>query len=376
MEVYIFMLCWVIVFGIMSQMTSKYIAVGNEVYESRVNIFMAFVTFSVIIFFSGLRSGIADTWTYIDMFKEYPLLSSAKDVIFDSEAREPGFRLFSILIKTYISDDFHIWLFIIASITGICIVYTLYKYSSNYGLSVLLFMLSCQFTWMLNGMRQFLVAAIMFACTGLILNRKFLLYVIIVLLLSTFHLSVLIMIPAYFIIVDEPWSKRSMIFIAVIVFALIFTDKFTSLLEVVIENSDYASSMNEFKDTDDGTNVIRILVESVPVILAFIYRDILKDKLTPIIKISINMSLISSGVYIISKIARSGIMLGRLPIYFSLYNLILLPWLIKNIFAREEKRLVNYSMIVLYGIFFYYQMVVAWNGVGYYSDILNIFLSS
>lgn len=376
MEVYIFMLCWVIVFGIMSQMTSKYIAVGNEIYESRVNIFMAFVTFSVIIFFSGLRSGIADTWTYIDMFKEYPLLSSAKDVIFDSEAREPGFRLFSILIKTYISDDFHIWLFIIASITGICIVYTLYKYSSNYGLSVLLFMLSCQFTWMLNGMRQFLVAAIMFACTGLILKKKFFPYVIIVLLLSTFHLSVLIMIPAYFIIVDEPWSKRSMIFIAVIVFALIFTDNFTSLLEVVIENSDYASSMNEFKDTDDGTNVIRILVESVPVILAFIYRDILKDKLTPIIKISINMSLISSGVYIISKIARSGIMLGRLPIYFSLYNLILLPWLIKNIFAKEEKRLINYSMIVLYGMFFYYQMVVTWNGVGYYSDILNIFLNS
>ena len=39
-------------------------------------------------------------------------------------------------------------------------------------MSVFLFMTSCQFSWMFNGMRQFLVAAIMFACTDLILKKK------------------------------------------------------------------------------------------------------------------------------------------------------------------------------------------------------------
>ena len=37
---------------------------------------------------------------------------------------------------------------------------------------------------------------------------------------------------------------------------------------IVVENSDYATSMKEFKDTDDGTNPIRILVESVPIIIS------------------------------------------------------------------------------------------------------------
>ena len=372
MAVYIFMLGWVIIWGIMSQIIARQVCIGNEVYEKRVNLFMAFVTFSVIIFFAGLRSGVADTWTYIKMFKDYPLWPDAYKFITDPSAREPGFRIFTVLIKTYISQDYQPWLFIIASISGICIMYPLYKYSCNYGMSVFLFMTSCQFTWMFNGMRQFLVAAILFACTPLILNKKPIPYIIIVLILSTFHKSALIMIPAYFIVDSEPWSKRNMIFIACIILAMVFTSQFTGLLDTVVENTDYASSMAEFKDTDDGTKPIRILVESIPIIIAFLYKDRIKEKLTPIIKISINMSLIASGVYIISKIARSGIMLGRLPIYFSLYNLILLPWLINNTFEKNERRIINFFMIICYLGFFYYQMQITWNGFGYISSILKI----
>ena len=372
MAVYIFMLGWVIIWGIMSQITARQVCVGNEVYENRVNLFMAFVTFSVIIFFAGLRSGVADTWTYIDMFKEYPLWPDAYKFITDPSAREPGFRIFTVLIKTYISQDYQPWLFIIASISGICIMYPLYKYSCNYGMSVFLFMVSCQFTWLLNGMRQFLVAAILFACTPLILNKKPIPYIIIVLILSTFHKSALIMIPAYFIVDSEPWSKRTMLFIACIILAMVFTSQFTGLLDTVVENTDYASSMAEFKDTDDGTKPIRILVESIPIIIAFLYKDRIKEKLTPIIKISINMSLIAIGVYIISKIARSGIMLGRLPIYFSLYNLILLPWLINNTFEKNERRIINFFMIICYLGFFYYQMQITRNSFGYVSSILKI----
>lgn len=372
MAVYVFMLGWVVIWGIMSQITARQVCVGNEVYEKRVNLFIAIMTFSVIIFFAGLRSYVGDTAAYIKMFNEYPLLSDAYDVIFDETAREPGFRLFSILIKTYISVEPNIWLFIIATISGICIVYTLYKYSSNYGMSIFLFMTSCQFSWMFNGMRQFLVASIMFACTDFILKKKPVPYIAIALIMSTIHLSALIFVPIYFLVQGEPWDRKTMMFVICIVLAIVFTEKFTSILDTVVESTDYATSMEEFKDTDDGTNPIRIVVESVPVILAFIYRERIKNKLTPILKLSINMSLVASGLYMISKIARSGIMLGRLPIYFSMYNLILLPWLINNIFEKNEKRLVNFLMIICYLGFFYYQMEITWNGLGYISDILNI----
>lgn len=376
MTVYWFMMAWVILFGILAQVSARKVCVGEylgeEVYEARVHLFMAVVTFAVIIFFAGMRTTVGDTTAYIKMFKDYPLFQNAHDIIFDSSAREPGFRLLSILIKTFISDNYNVWLSIIAIISGICVMFPLYKYSCNFGVSAFLFMASCQFAWMFNGMRQFLVAAIVFSCTGLILKNKTLLYIIIVCILSTIHKSAFILIPMYFIAQGEPWNKRTLLFIGCIVLAMLFTSKFTNLLTDVVEQTDYATSVEEFRNTDDGTSIIRILVESIPIILAFIYRNRIKGKLTPIVKLSINMSLIASGLYVISKIASSGILLGRLPIYFSMYNLILLPWLLRNIFDKKEKDLVYYIMIICYFFFFYYQMEIAWGGLEYASKILNV----
>ena len=376
MTVYWFMMAWVIFFGILAQGSARRVCVGEylgeDIYELRVHLFMAVVTFAVIIFFAGARSYVADTAAYIRMFNDYPLFQNAHDIIFDSSAREPGFRLFSILVKTYISDNYTVWLSIIAVISGICVMFPLYKYSCNFGVSAFLFMASCQFTWMFNGMRQFLVAAIIFSCTGLILKNKTLLYIIIVCILSTIHKSAFILIPMYFVAQGEPWNKRTLLFIGCIVLAMLFTSKFTNLLTDVVEQTDYATSVEEFRNTDDGTSIIRILVESIPIILAFIYRNRIKGKLTPIVKLSINMSLIASGLYVISKIASSGILLGRLPIYFSMYNLILLPWLLRNIFDKKEKDLVYYIMIICYFFFFYYQMEIAWGGLEYASKILNV----
>lgn len=375
MTVYWFMMVWVIFFGILAQASARRVCVGEylgeEAYEARAHLFMAVVTFAVIMFCAGMRTTVGDTTAYIKMFKDYPLFQNAHDVIFDSSAREPGFRLFSILIKTFISDNYNVWLSIIAVISGICVMIPLYKYSCNFGVSAFLFMASCQFTWMFNGMRQFLVAAIIFSCTGLILKNKALLYIITVFVLSTIHQSALILIPIYFIVKGEPWNKKTILFIICIILAIVFTSEFTGILDDIIKQTDYASSLNEFKNTDDGTNVIRILVESVPIILAFVYRNRIKNRLTPIIKLSINMSLVASGLYVISKVTRSGILLGRIPIYFSMYNLILLPWLLKNIFEKKEKILIYYITIICYIAFFYYQMFIIWKG-SYYSELLNI----
>ena len=102
MTVYWFMMAWVIFFGILAQVSARKVCVGEylgeEVYEARAHLFMAVVTFAVIIFFAGARSHIADTSAYIRMFNDYPLFQNAQDIIFDDTAREPGFRLFSIII--------------------------------------------------------------------------------------------------------------------------------------------------------------------------------------------------------------------------------------------------------------------------------------
>ncbi len=59
MTVYWFMMAWVILFGIMAQVSAKRVCVGEylgeDVYEPRAHLFMALVTFAVIIFLQGLE---------------------------------------------------------------------------------------------------------------------------------------------------------------------------------------------------------------------------------------------------------------------------------------------------------------------------------
>lgn len=373
MNIYVVLTIWVIFWGIIANMTSKKVCVGNGVYENRVNIFMALMTFSFLIVMIGLRSGMADTEAYIKHFQELPsTYSELTKVIMQSDDAQ-GFYFFAGLIKVFISNDYHVWLFILAMINGVCIALTLKKYSSNFAFSALLFILTGYFSWMYNGLKQFFVATIMFSVTSLILNKKIIPYMIVVLILILFHKTALIFIPIYFIVTGEAWNKRTLLFIGFVLMVIVFAGKFTNIFNDVVETTSYGKSMEVLRNTDDGTNIIRVLVESVPTIIAFIYRDKIKKISHPIIDLCINMSIMGAGIYVISVILSSGVMIARLSIYFTMYNLILLPWLISNLFDKNAKRLIYYVAIICYFAYFYYQIFITWNGGKYISDILTVF---
>ena len=371
MPVYYFIFGWTVIWGIIGNITAKPVALDDGKYRFKVNFFVAMVAFSAVIVFAGLRSGVADTPVYIARFEDFPIGFSKIGTLL-SDADDPGFILFSVFIKTYISNDYSVWLFIIAFISGFCVMIGFYNYSSNFALSAFLFIASSQFTWMFNGIRQYMVVCILFACTSLIYKKKTISYIALVIILSTIHKTAIFMIPIYFIVSGEPWNKRTLIIILGIILCMIFANRVLNIFDSVMQESDYAIGYNEFKADDDGVNLFTILVALIPTMLSFIFREKLKDKYTENIKVSINMSIMTVCIYIFSNITRSGILVGRMGVYFSIYNFILLPWLIDNIFELNEKRLVKYIMVICYIALFYYQMEIAWGGYKYISNILNI----
>lgn len=371
MPVYYFIFGWTVFWGCIANMTARSIQIREKICIQRINILIGIIAFSAVIIFAGLRSGVADTPVYISQFEGFPIgFSGIGELLKDSD--EPGFLLFSVFIKTYISTDYNVWLFIIAAISGISILIGFYEYSSNFALSCFIFIASSQFTWMFNGIRQYMVVCILFACMSFIYKGKTLNYIILVILLSTIHKTAIVMIPIYFIVSGEPWNKKTLFIIFLIIFCIIFSHNVLNIFDSIMQESDYAVGYNEFKQDDDGVNIFTILISLIPVLLSFFARDILKDKYTPQIKISINMSIITVCIYIISKITRSGILVGRMGTYFSIYNFILLPWLLDNIFKKNERRLIKYVMIICYIALFYYQMEIAWGGYVYISEILNL----
>ena len=136
--------------------------------------------------------------------------------------------------------------------------------------------------------------------------------------------------------------------------SVVFLGQFTDILGLALETTDY-SGVTTYMQTDDGTNPLGVIVYSIPAIFAIIFRKKLFDDAPDIINISVNMSLISMGIYVVS-IFTSGIFIGRIPIYFSLFSYILLPWELRKIFSKEKFTIVLAIMVVLYMIFYFIQV--------------------
>ena len=353
-------LIWITVVALVYMLNGRYQYVTVNGYrEKRYGKFAAVVMVLPIIYWAGTRGDVADTSAYREGFLAASSSLASIPQVIAGDGQDKGFSVLNIVLKAIIGNKDVIYFLIIAALCVLCVTYTYQKYSYSFAWSVFLFVVSTDvYQWLFNGMRQFIPAAVLFACMGLIIKKKYIPLIIIILLASTVHLSALMMLPCIFIVQGKPWNKKTLLFLAAVVLAILFVDRFTDVLETLLANTQYDDVVQQFA-YDDGTNLLRVLVYSVPPVLALIGRKQIQKADNPIVNLSINMSIISMGIYIVSMFT-SGIYIGRLPIYFSLYNYILLPWEIDNLFTKRSAVVLKIVMIGFYIAYCYYQMVVAW----------------
>lgn len=336
----------------------QYVTV-NGYRERRYGKLAAVVMVLPIIYWAGTRGDVADTGAYRQGFLSVSSSLASIPQVIVGDGQDKGFTVLNIILKAFVGERDVIYFTIIAALCMLCVTFAYQKYSYSFALSTFLFVISTDaYQWLFNGMRQFIPAAILFACIGLILKKKYIVLIVIILIVSTIHLSALLMIPCIFIVQGKPWNKKTLVFLVAVVVVILFVDRFTDVLETFLANTQYDDVTAQFQ-YDDGTNLLRVLVYSVPSILALIGRKQIEKIDSPIINLSINMSIISMGIYIVSMFT-SGIYIGRLPIYFSLYNYILLPWELDNLFTKRSALILKIAMIGFYVIYCYYQMVVSW----------------
>lgn len=329
-------------------------------YDFRVSIGFAILVFLPMILISGFSNGMADTYLYIGMFKQYPAsIDGISDYLSRGE-KGPGFIVFSIIIKHIFGSDYRPWLFIIASIQGLCLALTFRKYTSEIVYCAFAFFASTAYmAWMNNGIRQFLVAAILFASFPLLQKKKFsrlIIFICIWICMIYFHTSAIIVFPLYLVALGKPFNKLSIFVILLAVLAVVFVSTFTGILDNVLEGTEYAH-VTDNMSVSNGQNPLRMLFSSVPAIIAVVFRKKIPNDVPEIISTAINMSLITFSLDIIS-VFTSGIMLGRLPIYFSLFNYILFPWEIKTFFPKRYRTLIYCIWVIVFITFFFYQMYV------------------
>lgn len=368
MPIYWSMLLVTVVLGLFCYVTPQKKMTIEGCEANRVNIAFVFVIVAYIVFFLGFRDKVLDTGTYIASFNALP--DNFKDFLLylsdvDSDI---GFYLLAGLFKVFISQEHYAWLFFLALVSCVCVFRTLYKYSVDFPLTAYLFIATTTFTWILNGSRQFLVVSILFGFVDWLIERKKLKYIFLILILTTIHSSAIFMVViVLFVSSEEIFGKRMLLFMILTVIGTYYSENIFEFLRTASDSLDYSETLG----MGGGSNVIRLLEASIPVLIVLLNLENVKKIAPRSIKLAINMSLIGNCFYFTSTFT-NGILIGRMPIYFTIYNLFLLPWVIRNCFTRESKKIVGVSCVVCYLAYFYYQMCITWDGLMYVSDILNL----
>jgi transmembrane protein EpsG len=355
---YILILIWIAlmaVIGRTGRFTKAESVCGRE--EYRYSGVFIFIVFAPIILMATFRGYFGDTTAYIISYRGMPTSIFHAGPYIASVTKDKGFAILSILIKSIVGNDYILYLMILALLQGISLIVFFRKYSSDCILSIFLFVASTDYlSWMFNGLRQFMAVAIILFAMPFILKKKVIPAILIILLASTMHQSALLMIPFFFIAQGEVWNRKTIAFIVAALFAIAFVGKFTSLLDKALSTTQYANVVSDYTSwNDDGTNPLRVAVYSVPALLAFVVRKRIRSEGSALISFCANMSIISMGIYLVSVVT-SGIFIGRLPIYCSLYGYILLPWEIENCFTRYSKRVIMCILVVMYIVYYFYQL--------------------
>lgn len=330
--------------------------------EYRWGKFSAFLLVVPYIVWAGYRQGVGDTEVYrLSFYKAASSLSSLPAYAV-SQTKDTGYYVLNSLFKIFISSSSVIFFLAIAAFQLFCIMKTYRKYSSDYWMSIFLFIISTDYlSYVQNGMRQFIAVCGIFACLGWILKKEYFKTIIVIVLLSTIHQTCLIMIPIIFIIQGKAFNKKTMVLILLTLIVLVGINSFTSLLENALKETQYSDIMtNELWGNDNGTSWVRVIVYSIPLIMAVFGKKYIDQADNQVINMCVNCSIVTSALYLVSAVT-SGVYIGRLPIYTSLTSYILMPWLISHMFEKKSAILVKVLMVGCYFVFFYYQMHIAWS---------------
>lgn len=308
------------------------------------SIFFTLTALIILIIIPGLRNNIGDTYVYVDIYNSLDNIKTFEDLMGNKDV---GYTIYTIFLYQF-SKNPQIMIFTTAFLTQIMYFLFFYKNKNLIELEIYIYIASGYFLVTMNGMRQCFAAGIIVIANKYIIKRNFKKYFFMIMLASFLHQSALIMIPLYFIANMEPWTKKTWVMIGLATLGTFLFFELLPILEKLLEGTQYEHYVQVFQDgTEEGANPIRVIVAMVPLILAYIQREKLKEHNYS--KIFINMSVINLIFMIFSL---QTWIFARFTIYFNLYNCVLLPWCVKIWENKKERQYLYIMLIVCYLIFF------------------------
>ena len=341
------------------------------------NIAYVCLVFLYLFGLSCFRYGIGnDYYSYINIFNRAAYVDWKSCF---SDDIEFGYMLLCKVVSLFTTNYrvMHgIMAFLILAPTG----YTIAKYSKNVWLSCHLYLCLTFYYSSMNFIRQTMAATMLFVAYRLFIERKTVPFLIVVLLASTIHSSVLIMIPIYLIIAYvKPTTKVLSGGMAILILLYLTSN---AILEKISELLPRYSGYLNTKYIQNGLGQQYLIIPALYMLLmlyAYHEAGYNHDRKNMIF---VNTSVVNFGIwFFITK----HFILERFSIFVYIFVMLVVPDVmdyLKGYFIQEGKEKsgrVKYSiimMIIILSVFAYniYGMVSGFHGTfpyQTYQDFLN-----
>ena len=323
------------------------------------------LVFGYIAILAGCRSGMNDTYVYIESFQNASGTSYETNQILSSDIKDKAFYLFQNVFKQYISSNYHAWFFLFSIIESLSLIYILRRECVDFSSACFFFFASTLYYNYFSMMRQWFAVVVLFLGSLLIKKKKPIWFFLLCIVMAQFHSSAYLMIPVYFIVSRPAWSKIQIAFIITFCIALIMLNPLLASLDDLLAGTTYDYVIDAMQ-SNSGSSAIRIFIAAVPVILAWMYRKQITGRM---IDICVNMSIINLLLNVLATFT-SGLYVARLSVYTSIYNVILYPYLLHLTVKGKNRQLLKFFFYFFYFLFYIYQMKYQ-GAFGYSSNILG-----
>lgn len=324
----------------------------NGVYYRKERLFYTIMSIAMILFV-GLRTYYNDTTTYLHGYNRLEVEPGwQKTIEWIKIGSNPGFVFTQSVLKELNASE-NTFLLVFAVFTVGTTIWFYRKYSCNFWITILLFFSISGYTFHMAAIKQCTAMTFCLLATDRAINKKYVQFVIFVLLGSLFHPYALMYLIVPFLFF-RPWSRYTLILL--MIFGLVgvslegLLGTMLNVTDMLGENYNSASFMGE------GINPIRLLVVAVPSVLALIVKDQIGEKEERDQYIIMNLTMLNAEIMFVALFGTANYF-GRLANYFVPFQALSIPWLLKH-FDRRGKSTMTFLAVSGYSLYFVYSQAI------------------
>ena len=308
---------------------------------------------TLIALVSGLRTyhtGSPDTRAYADAFDRMRLFDTFK-TYYDIYLADNGFLLSESFFHLFVfllgrvTDSAHWLVFLTSVYITVCTCVFIKENSCDAPLSLVMYVCLGLFTFNMNGMRQAIAMSTCLLAYHFVRKRKFIPFVLMILLAMQFHKTAVCFAPVYFLPLLKNSQGNWFLFLVGLVIFLFSLDKLV-LTYNDVSGKDYIAT-----ESATGGGLVVILLYIGGIVLTVLQSPVLLDRWT-------RVAMFGTMVGLASYVSRffSNQMMERISYYYFYFLLLLVPKSIKNLDDKEQE-LVKVFLVLASVLLFTYRNI-------------------